>query len=332
VALAVALVGAGARGREWAREVASAPGWQLAALVDSDPETLARAGVELAVPEAAQFADLASALQERDFDAAIVATPPDQHVSPARLAIDHGLAVLIEKPLAAGLADAVALVELAESREVPLVVGQNLRYTRAHRAVRRVVASGALGRIRMVVCQSYRVPELAGWRRSMGDLVVWEVAVHHLDALRYTIGEIAGVTAEVFSSSPGASVHALVAFENGARGLYCATYESSGHEFFERGQEFYERVVGERGTLHVFQRWLVLCPRGGRPRLVRRGRRAVTEERMLLDQLRAARERGVTPECSGRDNLATVAVAEACARAAGEGRWVDPRELMLAHV
>src|SRR5205823_2108421 len=66
--------------------------------------------------------------------------------------------------------------------------------------------------------------------------------------------------------SKGASLRVMLTFEDGARASYSATYESSGHEFFERGQEFYTRLVGERATLHVFQRWLVLCERGRWPR------------------------------------------------------------------
>jgi predicted dehydrogenase len=123
-------------------------------------------------------------------------------------------------------------------------------------------------------------------------------------------------------------VQALLAFASGARGFYSATYESSGHEYFERGQEFYQRFVGELATLHVFHRWLVLCERGKWPRLVRRGPRDVTEEGILLRQLERALLQGEEPESSGRDNLQTVAVMEACVRSATEERWINPQELL----
>ena len=126
----------------------------------------------------------------------------------------------------------------------------------------------------------------------------------------------------------GASLQALLTFADETRGIYSATYESSGHEYFERGQEFYQRYVGERATLHVFHRWLVLCPRGRLPRLVRRGPRATTEERVLLRQLERALRHGEEPESSGRDNLMTMAVLESLVRSATERRWVDPRELL----
>ena len=80
------------------------------------------------------------------------------------------------------------------------------------------------------------------------------------------------------------------------------------------------------------RRWLVLCPRGRLPRVVRRGARPVTEEVLLMRQVERALHDGEEPAASGRDNLRTVAVLEACARSAEEGRWVDPRELLAAHV
>lgn len=120
----------------------------------------------------------------------------------------------------------------------------------------------------------------------------------------------------------------MLQLEDGARAFYSATYESSGHEFFERGQEFYARLTGERATLHVFHRWLVLCERGRWPRLVRRGRRETSEEHILLRQLESALCYGSAAEVSGRDNLQTIAVVEACLRSATEGRWINPQELL----
>ncbi len=123
----------------------------------------------------------------------------------------------------------------------------------------------------------------------------------------------------------------LLSLENETRAVYSSTYESSGHEFFERGQEFYIRFVGQRATLHVFQRWLMLCENGKLPRLVRRGPRAFTEERILLDQLERALVAGEEPDSSGRDNLQTMAVVEACVRSASERRWINPQELLDEH-
>jgi predicted dehydrogenase len=78
----------------------------------------------------------------------------------------------------------------------------------------------------------------------------------------------------------------------------------------------------------VLQRWLMLCETGKLPRLVRRGPRKVSEERILLDQLERAIRDGEESPASGRDNLQTMATVEACLRSAAERAWVNPQELL----
>jgi len=143
---------------------------------------------------------------------------------------------------------------------------------------------------------------------------------------------VTAVSADLFtarsgSSLHGASAHVSLRFASGARATYTASYESSGHEYFEGGQEFFGRIVGERGTLHLLHRWLVLCEQRKWPRFVGRGPRRLTEERQLLDQFAQAIATGERTDASGRENLDTMAIAEACVRSAAERRWVDLEEL-----
>ena len=335
MAIRVIVAGMGQRGRDWAREVRADSSFELAACVDMDADVLGQASSNLSIPPEQCFRELRTALDQTACEAVIVATSADSHTPICRAALARGLGVLVEKPFTLRLDEAIELVALAEQKGAPLIVAQNYRYMRAHRAARRLIREGALGRIGMVVSQYYRAPhEMAASLARLPHSVMWGMGVHHIDALRYVLGqEITSVTAQSFtppwSALPeGASMQALLAFAEGARGFYCATYESSGHEFFERGQEFYQRYVGERATLHVFHRWLVLCERGRWPRLVRRGPRDVTEENILLQQMKRALLDGEAPESSGRDNLQTVAVMEACVRSATEQRWINPQELL----
>jgi predicted dehydrogenase len=335
MALKVIVAGLGPRGLDWAREVTRAPGFELAAGVDVDEEALRRSSSKLGLPPSLCFSRLEEAADRLDCDAAVIATPAERHAEGCAAALARGLAVLVEKPFTTRLEDASRVVRLAERRGLPVVVGQNYRYMRAFRAVRRLVAEGAIGRVGLVNCHYYRVPhEMSASLAALPHSVLWGVGVHHLDALRYVLDRrVTGVAADGFTLpwgtlARGASLRVMLNFEDGARALYSATYESSGHEFFERGQEFYLRLVGERATLHVFQRWLVLCERGRWPRVIRRGRRETTEEQVLLGQLRRALEDGSAPEASARDNLQTMAVAEACVRSAEEGRWINPQELL----
>jgi predicted dehydrogenase len=337
MAVQVVLTGVGARGRDWAKELAAHPGCELAACVDVAPEAVERARRELDIPADRCFTGLEAALDAVACDAVLVATPPKQHAESCHMALERDRAVLVEKPFTHRLEEAVDLVALADARGLPLMVGQNFRYMRAFRTVRRLVREGALGHVHSAAAHYYRVPQpMRTYRYALDDTVLWGMGVHHLDALRWVLDQDAvAVLAQRYRApsselEEGASMQVLLELDGGTRAVYSASYESSGHEFFERGQEFYERLVGERATLHVFQRWLFLCEGRRLPRPIRRGGRPRSEESILLTQLERAVVHGEEPDSSGRANLPTMAILEACVRSADERRWVAPEELLHA--
>jgi predicted dehydrogenase len=334
MAIRVVVLGLGRRGREWVGILRGTPGFELAGAVEPHAEVRRAATAALALPDQLCHTELDAAVEAGRPQAAIVATSIDSHVEPCRAALARGLGVLVEKPFTLALADARRLVAEAKARAVPLMVVQNYRYMRMPRTLRRLFASGELGRVGMIVAGTYRSQkETARALQTLADSVLWEIGVHHLDALRYVLDQPAvRVLAQRFTlpwsgAPPGASIQLLLEFQGGARVSYCASYDSRGHEFFERGQEFYLRAATDRGTLHVFHRWIVWCPKRGYPRLVRRGPRSETEEATLLRELARAITDNVEPECSGRDNLQTMALLEASARSATSGAWVNPQEL-----
>ncbi len=335
MALRVVIAGLGSRGRDWVREVRAASDYELVGCVDSDEQTLRNASASLGLDPSRTFVCLDTTLGQYACDVLIVATSADEHVKACKSALDKRIAVLVEKPFTLSLQEAADLVSLAELNKTPLLVAQNYRYLRSFRTVKRLVSDGTLGNVGTVVCQYYRSPHhMAASLSKLEHSVLWGVGVHHLDALRYVLGQEAiGVTSESYTLPwgdlpTGASLRLLLTFDRNTRGFYSATYESTGHEFFERGQEFYARFVGERATLHVFQRWLIMCEQGKLPRLVRRGSRDMTEEQVLLKQLARAISHGETAEVSGSDNLQTMAILEACLRSSAEQRTINPQQLL----
>jgi predicted dehydrogenase len=335
VAIEVAIAGMGARGRDWVRELRDSAAFKLVAAVEVDQKVLQVVSRDLNIPHEQCFTDLETAISKTSCQAVIVATPANDHVQPVETALGHRLAVMVEKPFTMRLSEAVKLVLLAEENNVPLLVAQNYRYLRSFRTARRLIAEGALGTIHLVTCQYYRpAHEMAPWLARLQHSVLWGMGVHHLDALRHVLGkEVTSLTAESFTRPggklpPGASLQAMITFEGEIRALYTGSYESSGHEYFEKGQEFYARFVGDRGTLHVLQRWLILCEIGKLPRIVRRGRREISEEQILLRQFERAFLHQEPAEVSGRDNLKTMAVLEACVRSAANRTWINPQDLL----
>ncbi len=135
--LRIAVFGVGAFGRNHLRvyrEIEQASGHiSLAAIVDTNPALAARAAEEWHVPAFTSIdAFLASGL---DVDAASVCVPTSAHCAVASALLEHGIDLLVEKPLAASTAEADRLIDLAERNARVLQVGHLERFNPAVVAV-----------------------------------------------------------------------------------------------------------------------------------------------------------------------------------------------------
>ena len=102
---------------------------------------------ELGLPGAASHESLERPLEGARCDAVILATPMWTHHAEATAALQAGKHVLCEKPLTTSMADALSLEATAERAGRVLMVDQNYRFRRPARAVRELVAGGALGEL-----------------------------------------------------------------------------------------------------------------------------------------------------------------------------------------
>jgi predicted dehydrogenase len=334
MAIRVIVVGLGPRGQEWVQVVRAATGYELAGCVDSAPEALARAARTLGLPEVLCGTDLPKSLETVRPDAVIVATSLGEHGGPCREALARGCGALVEKPFVQSAREAEELVDLAARSKAPLLVAQNFRYMKVPSAARRTLSTGRLGAIGMVVCQAYRGAPVTAPAPGVTLRLLWNIGVHHLDLLRYLLGREAVAVAAQSAALPWnrdgleRSVQVLVRFEGGLQAVYSMSRDIRGHELLRRENEFFLRIFAERGSLHLSHRWLVLCEQGRLPRLLFPRKPRPSPEASLLEQLDRALRTGEETECSGRDNLKTVAVLEACARSVQESRWVNPQELL----
>ena len=115
--LTAAVVGTGHLGRHHVRILSRMPGIDFLGAWDTDPERLAAITAEHGVTA------LASAEAAADAEAVVVATPTVNHRATAGMLLEHGCHVLVEKPIAASVAEADELVALAEARDRVLAVG-----------------------------------------------------------------------------------------------------------------------------------------------------------------------------------------------------------------
>ena len=127
--LPVGVVGVGALGRHHARHIAALPAARLVGIHDTDTERAGAVAGELGVRA---YQDIDHLL--RDVEAVTIAVPTVAHAEVGLRALDAGVAVLMEKPLAVTLEEADALIARSQLRGVPLQVGHIERFNRAIRA------------------------------------------------------------------------------------------------------------------------------------------------------------------------------------------------------
>jgi scyllo-inositol 2-dehydrogenase (NADP+) len=202
--LRVAIIGYGLAGRFFhAPLIAATPGMCVAAIVTGDSER--RSQAEHEHPHAERLSSPDELWQRIDtFDAIVVATPNDTHARLATTAIDHGLPVVVDKPLATNAQDALALVEHAERTGVLLTVFQNRRWDSDQLLLGQLIAAGRLGTVIRYESRFERWrPETNpnAWRDSTspeaGGGQLLDLGSHLVDQALHHFGPAARVYAEI---------------------------------------------------------------------------------------------------------------------------------------
>jgi predicted dehydrogenase len=141
----IAVVGCGQIADAHIQEARKIEGVEVAAVCDSNIHMAEQAARRLSVPAA--YTDLARMLSEQKPDIVHVTTPPATHLAIARLAIERGAHVYVEKPLTLDLRETDELCEFAAGRSKLVCVGHNYAFDAPARRVRELVRSGRIGEV-----------------------------------------------------------------------------------------------------------------------------------------------------------------------------------------
>ena len=304
----VLLVGYGQRGRQWHDACRRRRDVVVAGAIDTDP--LARDAAERS--GLTTWSSIEEGFRIGGAEAAIVASPPWEHSGHTLACLHLGIPVLVEKPFSLSLEDAVRVAWESARLGIPVAVGQNFRFRRRERGVRKALAAG-VGRPLSATIVSTR-PESAAMPHlaSIKHGALWDICIHHLDALRVRFGaapeEVAMTVTRLGESPEGGrtAYRILLDWRDGPTVVY---------QHSEGAPGFYhsEWIECERRAILVQnQRVSLLFPRHRpRPVVVALG---PSPEQMILDDFLGALQTGRTPVLGVEDNLLTIASVVAAVR------------------
>jgi len=200
--LRVAIIGYGLAGRVFhAPLIAATRGLTVASVVTSSAER--QAAVARDHPGARALSSADRLWERDDHDLVVIATPNDTHVPLATAAIDHGVPVVVDKPLAVTAARAEQLVARAQRAGVLLTVFQNRRWDSDHLTLVRLLEGGHLGDVIRYESRFERwrpTPRPGSWRETLpahqGGGLLLDLGSHLVDQALTLFGPVTQVYAE----------------------------------------------------------------------------------------------------------------------------------------
>jgi predicted dehydrogenase len=178
----VGVIGYGYWGPNVVRNISSLENCQLVAICDQNPAALKRAG--RLYPAVQITADAAEVLKSPEIDLIAVVTPVWTHFELAKTALQNGKHVFVEKPFTATSEQAEELIELAEKKNLKIMVDHTFLFTGAVKKIGELVDKGTLGSL--YYFDSTRV-NLGLFQHDVS--VVWDLAPHDLSIMDYVLRE-----------------------------------------------------------------------------------------------------------------------------------------------
>jgi predicted dehydrogenase len=251
--LRMAVIGLRGMGRQHVAGIAAHPHALLTAVADLDQENARQIA---AAHQARAYADYQEMFAREELDAVAIATPHHLHAPMTLAALEAGLHVLVEKPLAIRISAGDRMVSLAREKGRVLAVGHNYRTFPGNVKLRQIVDSGQLGPIHRILWQwlenrpeSYYDRDLwrCTWEHAGGGVLMNQTS-HDLDLLCWLFGPPTEVSAAICNRAHRHQVEdtaiASIRFAGGA--LASVQLSTCDHRLN------YRQIAGDHGTL-LFQ-------------------------------------------------------------------------------
>ncbi len=230
----------------------SLPESEVVAVVD--PALFPARPLKMMNPKIKVFKSIEKMLKNVHIDGVLIASPVGFHIENAIECVRHNIPFLMEKPLALNAVQAQPLIAELEKNPVPNMIGYMARNIDSFREGKKIIDSGALGKIINVkgtVYVSQLFKQGKGWRydpKISGGGVLESQGSHLFDLFYWYFGPVKKVNADILSVySKGIEdfSHVIMDFESGLKGWIDASWSVR----FKRKMELKIDILGENGSL-----------------------------------------------------------------------------------
>ncbi len=248
----VLLLGLGFWGRNWMELINRTERVVLAGVAGSERE-LADVKEKYSLSDDVLYTDFREAIQNCDAELAIVVIPGKLHFEADKLAMEKGMNIITEKPLASNLDEAKKLLEIkAQHPGIKFMASQNYRWRPHNQAIKNAITSGMIGDVETVLCEFRKQEDLQGYRAGLEQPLLQDVCIHHFDLIRfYTGADCKNIYCRsyhpnwsIFEGRPGTD--AIMELENGIKVTYNGTWAARGKESSWDGNF---TITGSKGAL-----------------------------------------------------------------------------------
>lgn len=157
------------------------------------------------------YSSVEDMLAQEQADFLDIITPPETHLKLCKMAIDRGLHIICQKPLAPTYAESEAIAQAVAASHIRMMVHENFRFQPWHREIKKLVDQGVIGE--QLYALNFRMRMGDGWQedaymnrqpyfRKMERLLIYETGIHFIDTFRYLGGEISRVYARLKTLNP----------------------------------------------------------------------------------------------------------------------------------
>jgi len=248
----ILLLGMGFWGRRWLELILKTSRCELAGAAGSpaEMEEICRVyGIDPAVT----FTDFKEAIAKTQADIAVVVLPGVLHFEADRLALEKGMNLITEKPLAMNMEEAKELLEL-KSRYPgrKFMASQNYRWRPHNQALKKAIEEGMVGKVESILLEFRQQEDLQGYRAGLAMPLLQDVSIHHFDLIRFFAGADCKTICcrtwrpswSLFDGKP--STEAILEMDNGIRVVYNGSWAARGKETSWDGNF---TVTGDKGCL-----------------------------------------------------------------------------------